>query len=167
MRRKLHLARNRARRRERVEVRTATPGNACELLEVLIRLHGARWQSRGEAGVFADPRVGTFHMQALPLLMQGGLARMFGLWIDGHWAAVYYGFHYRRRAFAYLMGFDPAFAFESPGTLIVAHALQEALRERAEEFHFLRGEESYKYRWGAEPRINQRRIFRRQQARVA
>ncbi|MBV8511445.1 MAG: GNAT family N-acetyltransferase [Xanthobacteraceae bacterium] len=167
MRRKLHLARNRAKRREHVEVRSATAGNVCELLDVLIRLHSARWHSRGEAGVFADPRVGRFHMQALPLLMQVGLARMFGLCIDGHWAAVYYGFHHRRRAFAYLMGFDPAFAFESPGTLIVAHALQVALREGAQEFHFLRGEESYKYRWGAEPRVNQRRIFRRQQARVA
>jgi CelD/BcsL family acetyltransferase involved in cellulose biosynthesis len=112
--------------------------------------------------VFADPRVGTFHMQALPQLMQAGVARMFGLCIDGHWAAVYYGCQHRRRAFEYLMGFDPAFAFESPGTLIVAHALQEALREGAQEFHFLRGEESYKYRWGAEPRVNQRRIFRRQ-----
>jgi hypothetical protein len=33
MRRKLHLARNRAQRRERVEVRPATAGNVCELLE--------------------------------------------------------------------------------------------------------------------------------------
>ncbi len=167
MRRKLHLARNRAQRREHVEVRSATDGNACELLDVLICLHSARWHSRGEAGVFVDSRVGRFHRQALPLLMQGGLARVYGLRIDGHWAAVYYGFHHRRRAFAYLMGFDPAFAFESPGTLIVAHALQEALQQGAQEFHFLRGEESYKYRWGAVPRVNQRRIFRRQQARVA
>jgi CelD/BcsL family acetyltransferase involved in cellulose biosynthesis len=167
MRRKLHLARNRAQRREYMEVRSATAENVCELLQVLIRLHSARWHSRREPGVFADPRVGKFHMQALPLLMQAGLARVYGLCIDGQWAAVYYGFHHRRRAFAYLMGFDPAFAFESPGTLIVAHALQEAMGEGVEEFHFLRGEESYKYRWGAEPRVNQRRIFRRQQAQVA
>jgi CelD/BcsL family acetyltransferase involved in cellulose biosynthesis len=76
-------------------------------------------------------------------------------------AGAYYGFHQQDRAYAYLGGFDPAFEFESPGTILVGHAIAEARREGAREFHFLRGREAYKYEWGAEDRWNQRRSFRR------
>jgi hypothetical protein len=46
-----------------------------------------------------------------------------------------------------------------------AHAIEQALREGAREFHFLRGQEAYKYGWGAVDRWNQRRSFRRIGAR--
>src|SRR5205814_1260763 len=32
----------------------------------LINLHTAHWRTRGQSGVFADPRVGEFHARALP-----------------------------------------------------------------------------------------------------
>jgi CelD/BcsL family acetyltransferase involved in cellulose biosynthesis len=49
----------------------------------------------------------------------------------------------------------------SPGTQIVAHAIEEAVREGAEEFHFLRGGEAYKYAWGAVDRQNTALTLRR------
>ena|SRR5438105_11909593 len=59
----------------------------------------------------------------------------------------------------YLSGFDPALARFSLGTLLVGHAIEEAVREGAEEFDFLRGQEDYKYRWGAKDRLVYRRRF--------
>jgi CelD/BcsL family acetyltransferase involved in cellulose biosynthesis len=49
----------------------------------------------------------------------------------------------------------------SAGTQIVAHAIEEAAREGATEFHFLRGGEAYKYAWGVD-RPNTALSWRRQ-----
>ena len=70
--------------------------------------------------------------------------------VAGRTAGVYYGLLHRRRAYAYLGGFDPDFAHESPGVVLIGHAIAEAADEGAEQFDFLRGREDYKYRWGAE-----------------
>jgi CelD/BcsL family acetyltransferase involved in cellulose biosynthesis len=160
-RRSVQMARNRAARRGAVEIAAADPATAPKFLADLIRLHQARWESVGEPGVLGDERVRRMHAAALPDLLQAGIARMYAIEIAGETAAVYYGFIHRRRAYAYLTGFDPRYAFESPGSLIVAHAIEEALREGAREFHFLRGDEAYKYGWGATDRDNVRRTFRR------
>jgi CelD/BcsL family acetyltransferase involved in cellulose biosynthesis len=89
------------------------------------------------------------------------LLRFYLLRFDGAAAAGFYGFSHGRRGYSYLTGFDPAFGFESPGALLLAHAVEEAIAEDAREFHFLRGREDYKYEWGAIDRWNCRRSFRR------
>jgi CelD/BcsL family acetyltransferase involved in cellulose biosynthesis len=48
-----------------------------------------------------------------------------------------------------LGGFDLEFSRSSLGTLIIVHPIEQAWREGALPFDFLRGEESYKYLWGA------------------
>ena len=49
----------------------------------------------------------------------------------------------------------------SIGTVILAHAIDEAVREGCITFDFLRGAEDYKYAWGAQDRINRRRQLTR------
>lgn len=160
-RRKMNLARNRIARRGIVMIEKAGPGDVSPFLDYLFRLHGLRWQSQGEAGVLADETVRRFHRDAASALANAELLRLSTLAIAGQVVAVYYGFHQGDRAYAYLSGLDPEFTFESPGTLIMAHAIAEAIREGAREFHFLRGREAYKYSWGALDRWSQRRtIFR-------
>jgi CelD/BcsL family acetyltransferase involved in cellulose biosynthesis len=163
-RRALRMAEHRAERRGGIAITPGDTANCREMLEHLIRLHGTRWESRGEAGVLADERVQRFHEAALPQMMAAGLARCYALAIGGEVAAVYYGFMQRQCAYGYLTGFDPAYAFESPGALMLAHVLKQAVAEGAREFHFLRGRESYKYDWGAVDRWNRRRVFRRSAA---
>jgi CelD/BcsL family acetyltransferase involved in cellulose biosynthesis len=62
----------------------------------------------------------------------------------------------RGRMLYYLGGFDPAHAALSPGTLLTAHAMEDAIRHGAAEFDFLRGGERYKYAWGAVDHTNSR-----------
>ena len=76
-------------------------------------------------------------------------------------AAVYYGFSWRERSYAYLGGFDPDLPRLSPGAQILHHAITEAIAEICREFHFLRGGEAYKYAWGAVDRWNSARTLRR------
>jgi CelD/BcsL family acetyltransferase involved in cellulose biosynthesis len=162
-RRKLGRAWRRAEARGPSHV-TRADADPTEFLEQLFALHAARWQSRGEAGVLEADAVRSFQRSALPQLAAAGLTRLYLVSIAGQIAGAYYGLSHRDRAYGYLAGFDPAFAHESPGTLLVGHAISEAVREGAREFHFLRGRESYKYLWGARDRWNQRRSFQRRQA---
>jgi CelD/BcsL family acetyltransferase involved in cellulose biosynthesis len=159
--RKLRMARNRVARRDGAEVIRVETDQAGDFLDELFRLHGARWETRDEKGVLADRTVRLFHQEAIEGLLMAGLLRLYLLRIEGAAAGAYYGFHHAARAYAYLGGFDPAFTFESPGTVLVGHAIAEAVWEGAREFHFLRGREAYKYEWGATDCRNQRRSFRR------
>jgi CelD/BcsL family acetyltransferase involved in cellulose biosynthesis len=160
-RRKLNLARNRAARRGGCRIERAAGESLLDAFDELLRLHALRWQARGDPGVLADARVAAFHRDALPRLDRAGLLRLYLLRFDGAAAAGFYGFQHRGRGFSYLTGFDPAFAFESPGALLLAHAVEAAITDGAGEFHFLRGREAYKYEWGAADRWNRRRSFRR------
>lgn len=112
-------------------------------------LHGARWRTRDEDGVLADPRVQAFHRSALPRLVDAGLARLALARFAGRVAGAYYGLAARDRAYAYIGGFDPECAAESPGSILIAHAMQDAQARGATRFEFLRGDEAYKYAWGA------------------
>lgn len=159
--RKLRMAHHRLDRRDGAEILRVEPDRSGDFLAELSRLHGARWRSRGEAGVLADGTVQRFQADAIAPLGEAGLLRLLLLRIGGVTAGAYYGFHHGSRAYAYVGGFDPAFTFESPGTVLTGHAIEQAVREGAQEFHFLRGEEAYKYEWGALDRWNVRRSFRR------
>lgn len=143
-----------------VHIRRVGAAETEAALDALARLHAARWRARGLPGVWADATVAGFHRAAATGLAAAGLLRLYILTEDGAAVAAYYGFLHRRRAFYYLSGFDPASAALSPGTLVVAHAIREALREGAVAFDFLRGAEAYKYRWGARDRpLHLRRLW--------
>jgi CelD/BcsL family acetyltransferase involved in cellulose biosynthesis/glycosyltransferase involved in cell wall biosynthesis len=132
-----------------VRLETADAGSVPRLAEVLLQLHAARWSSRGMNGVLADPRVQAFHREAIPLLHAAGLLAMHALSIDGRMAAVAHVLTTPDRMYYYIGGFDPAFTAVSPGTQVLAAAIDAGSRAGVREFDFLRGREPYKYRWGA------------------
>jgi CelD/BcsL family acetyltransferase involved in cellulose biosynthesis len=101
--------------------------------------------------------VQRFHREAARAMLRAGMLRLYALLVAGRLAAVLYGFRDRRRFYYYLAGFDPALGKVSPGTLVVGHAIEEAAREGAGDFDFLRGQEAYKYLWGAQEQCNYRR----------
>jgi CelD/BcsL family acetyltransferase involved in cellulose biosynthesis len=158
--RKLRLARNRVGRRNGIIV-AASAQSAGGVLQELFRLHAARWMSRGQSGVLASKAIQRFHETALPALISYGLSRLYGLCIGNRMVGAYYGMQRGERAYAYLTGFDPAFAHESPGTVLIGHAIEQAAQQGAREFHFLRGREPYKYEWGGRDCWNVRLELRR------
>jgi CelD/BcsL family acetyltransferase involved in cellulose biosynthesis len=162
--RKLRMARNRAGRRLGFAIEDIPSSKTGFFLDELFRLHGARWKQQGEAGVLDEEHVRYFHRVAAPALAAAGIARMTLMSIEERVVGAHYGFVHRSTAFAYLGGFDPAFAFESPGTVLMGHAIEAAIAEGCGEFHFLRGQEPYKYEWGAVDRWSLRRILTREAA---
>ena len=158
--RKLRMARHRVARRNG-QIERADAASASLHLDALFRLHAARWESRGERGVLADAAVRRFHISALPGLVGHDLLRSYLLRIEGRVAGIFYGFQSGDRLLAYLGGFDPDFGFESPGTVLMGHAIEVAIGEGLREVLLLRGQEPYKYEWGAIDRWNQCRAIGR------
>ena len=158
--RKLRMARHRVERRGGA-IERADAATALAHLDALFRLHAARWESRGEAGVLADPLVRDFHRAAVPRLAAAGLLHATLLRIEDRVAGVFHGLRRGRTLYAYLGGFDPAFAFESPGTWLMGEALETMMRDGPGTLNLLRGQEPYKYEWGAVDRVNSRRALRR------
>lgn len=145
----LRTCRNRAARGGTVTYERAGAEEIPAYLEALGRLHGLRWRERGLPGVLADESVLAAHAEAAPLLHAAGLLRLHGLRLAGELVAVLYALAHRRRCYYYIAGFETRHAFFSPGSLLLAHAIEQAAAEGCTVFDFLRGAEPYKYRWGA------------------
>lgn len=150
-RQNLRTAENRARRRGCV-VSGVGAEELPHFIPGLMHLHSARRRHVGEEGLGSDRRVLPFFGEAFVALAREGVVRAYSIRCEGRLIGGYLGFMHRDRASYYFGGFDPGFAFESPGTILIGHAIRGAAAEGAETFDFLRGAEPYKYAWGARDR---------------
>jgi CelD/BcsL family acetyltransferase involved in cellulose biosynthesis len=140
-----------------VVVETPTPDTLDDQLTAFFELHTARWKRRNLPGVLADETAQRFHREVAPRMLAQGMLRMYATRVAGRIVAVFYGFALHGTVYYYLSGYDPDLEKLSIGTLIVAHAIEQAVRDGATTFDFLRGAEEYKYAWGAMDRMNRRR----------
>lgn len=151
--------RRRAEKNGRVEIEPVTSENIDELLNGLICFHRAR---KPEArSTFSDETVCKFHHRVAREFFHSGHLRLFGLRVEQQLVAALYGFAHGNRVCYYGGAFNADFASISPGTLLLAHAIEEAIREHTYEFDFMRGSENYKYLWGAKDQRNYRRYISR------
>lgn len=149
MRRNLRQYRRRAEKIGTVDFESASERNFDELFDALVDLHCARWHRQNQPGVLCESTVRKFHTRAARALLRRGIARVLVLRVNGRIVAGFYGFLCRGQMRSYIGGFDPDLSQLSPGTLIIGHAMEQARREGARTFSFLRGAERYKYLWGA------------------
>lgn len=82
-------------------------------------------------------------------------------------AAAYLNFDYQGRIYVYNTGFDRRFNELSPGWVLLSYLLQWANQHGRKEFDFMRGDEAYKYRFGAINRYVVRATLVRQPQPVA
>lgn len=143
----------------RLEMERASEGDLEEFLGTLFALHQARWRLSGEDGVLADERIQSFHREAAAGMLRKGSLRFYRMRLDGKDIAAHYGFKKDRRFYCYLGGYDPEFEKFSPGKLLLAEAIYEAIGEGDVEFDFLRGSEEYKYVWRPKVSMNRRIII--------
>lgn len=127
----------------------ADASNHDEALNHLFRLHTACWEARNEPGVARETTVRAFHREVARRAARSGMLRLYALCIGEKTVASLYGFRSKETLYCYWQGFDPSVAEISPGMLVVGSVLEDAAREGVRFVDFLRGEEPYKFRWGA------------------
>ncbi len=87
--------------------------------------------------------------RTIHLASQEGWLWLAFLEIDGRKAAAALNFDYGNKLWGYNSGVDRSFMDLSPGWVLLAYSLQWAADNGRSEFDFMRGDEEYKYRFGA------------------
>jgi CelD/BcsL family acetyltransferase involved in cellulose biosynthesis len=145
-----HLREDASARFETVAVEQDLPA----ALDTLIALHAKEWHERGHPGVLQNEQVQRFHRSAAPRLLRSGLLRLHLLIAGDAAIAAQLVLLRPPYAYTYVGGFDPEWRMYGPGTLLMAHSIEQSIVDGCTAFDFLRGREPYKYRWGAVDRCS-------------
>jgi CelD/BcsL family acetyltransferase involved in cellulose biosynthesis len=92
-------------------------------------------------------------MDTIRCAFDEGCLRLAFLEIGGEKAAAYLSFDYLDRVWVYNSGLDRSLMDYSPGWVLLAYLLEWANTNGKTEFDFMRGDEDYKYRFGAKDRF--------------
>ena len=118
------------------------------ILPQLFALHRLRWGQLGQTGVFILPKVRKFHQEFAQQALNRRWLRLHWLALDNVIAAVYYAFKVGDYSGFYTCGFNPSFGRYSVGKVLLAKVIDEAEKEGAKVFDFMRGDETYKAEFG-------------------
>lgn len=128
-------------------------------LDRFISLHQERWRTRGEAGIFSDPRMRAFYLDVAAALLRRGWLRFYHLEVDGVTQASQFGFAYggvlHSLQEAFCASFNPP-GIGGLGVILRGMAIRESIAEGLRVYDFLGGEQESKTRWGTTTRYVQR-----------
>ena len=131
-------------------------------LEAFIELHQKKW---GADGLFPDTQGGAQSRVLFRRLFElhgpDGPLRLSFLTVGGQRIAAGVHFDSGDRFLYYNAGVDMDARHLSPGVVMVHAYIARALAEGVRQFDFLRGDEPYKYEWGAHDEPIQRLLIRR------
>ncbi len=138
------------RRAKGAEVKFITITNKAELETAVDDfLHLLQTSMHEKRDWLTDGRRAVFHDAARAALDAGTLQLMFAE-VDGKRGAALFNFDYNDRVWVYNSGIDTSrFKSLSLGIVLTAHAIETAIENGRFKFDFLRGNEPYKYRFGA------------------
>ncbi len=102
-----------------------------------------------QKAAFLTPPMREHMRNAMRCAFAEGCLHLAVLEIDGGRAAAYLSFDYLNRLWVYNSGLNPVYRDYSPGWVLLGHLLQWANESGRSEFDFMRGDEEYKYRFGA------------------
>lgn len=128
------------------KARIFEPEDLNEGLDILFEQHRKRWKSRGLPGAFLG-KTERFHRAWASIAKEREWLRLRILEHEGKPIGAIYAMTFNDACYYYQAGFDPEYSALSPGTLLVAHTIREAIAEGVRKFDFCRGDEPYKRRW--------------------
>jgi CelD/BcsL family acetyltransferase involved in cellulose biosynthesis len=106
-----------------------------------------------EKAVFLTPAMREQFKISIQRAFENGWLQLAFLKVDGENAAAYLNLDYQNRIWVYNSGIDRRFMEYSPGWVLLGHLLQWANENKRSTFDFMRGNEDYKYKFGAVDRF--------------
>lgn len=147
-----HEIRRKLRRAEGgAETRWYVIDNAADLtsetLDIFIDLHQ---KSTPDKEDFWNEAMETFFRALVNHMANLGYLKLYFVEINGQIASTLLCFDYNDEILVYNSGYDPQlFGHLSPGNIIVSYSIQHAIELGRSRYDFLRGDEIYKFRFGA------------------
>ena len=146
-----HEIRRKVRRAEAAgEVKLEQSASPIDDLEAFVELHQKRW---GDEGLFPPTEGGAASRRFFAGLFQNcaptGIVELSFLTVAGRRVAAGVTFDDGDTVYYYNAGVEPDARELSPGVVMVAHYIQRAIELGRRSVDFLRGDEPYKYEWGA------------------
>ncbi len=118
-----------------------------EEVETFIQLHRA---SHPEKETFMSPTMADFFREMAAVTFEAGWLSLYTLRLAGRPAASMWCFDYGADLLVYNSGYDPTWQPQlSSGIVLLSYCIQDAIERGKARFDFLRGDEPYKYRFGA------------------
>lgn len=127
-------------------------------LDRFVELHRS---SEGPKGVFMQPGMEIFFRRLAEEFLPSDVFRLNFLEIGGTKLAGTIGFEFAGRFYLYNSAFDHEWRGLSPGMVLVAEDIREAIEDGCAAFDLLKGDYGYKYRFGASPRAVKRLLVTR------
>jgi CelD/BcsL family acetyltransferase involved in cellulose biosynthesis len=121
---------------------------------ILIDLHQRRRRQLGEPGCFRSESFTAFHREVMAQLLTAGQLQLHWIELDGQPIAIEYQLAGNGVVYAYQSGIAPEMRAHSPGHLIHLMTIRQAIASGYRAFDFLRGDESYKAHWRAQPHVS-------------
>ena len=121
-------------------------------LQAFFRLYRKRFSDDPAARELVGDKFASLRQDVATRLATPGSFQLALLRVDGHEVAGEFSFLYRGTFYAYNSCHDPAWEQENVGSILRGQVISRAIMTGCQEYDFLRGEEPYKYRWGATAR---------------
>ena len=108
-------------------------------------------KSNPEKDAFMDDKMVGFFREMCRAAFDSGWLNLAFIHVNGVQAASMLNFDYDNQILVYNSGYDPdQYAVLSPGIVLLAYCIRHAIETGRSQFDFLRGDEDYKFRFGAQ-----------------
>lgn len=145
-----HEVRRKLRRIEEAQGEWHTLDANDSLDTAILDFIGLHKTSRPDKHLFMDSRMQNFFVEIARALNPHGWLQILFLQVEGKRAASLLNFVYHNDILVYNSGYDPVtYGALSPGIVLFARSIQDAIADKRRRYDFLRGNEEYKYRFGA------------------
>jgi CelD/BcsL family acetyltransferase involved in cellulose biosynthesis len=134
----------------------ADSGALEEKMRVFLTLHK---QSGADKAKFMDADMEAYFLQMARDLADTGWLDLAILEVAHEPASAYLSFRYNDRLYLYNSGYNPRFASYSAGVALLAYRIHKATLQGLRYFDFLRGDEPYKYDFGAKDTYVYRALY--------
>jgi len=120
----------------------------------LAKLNISRMDQKNQKSSFLQQTMQQFLVNLATDMVQTGQAWLDIILHENRLVAASLHLVHRNTVYYYQGGFDPEYSKWRPSTVLFAHVMQRAIENEYIYFDFLRGNEKYKYRWGASQKEN-------------
>jgi CelD/BcsL family acetyltransferase involved in cellulose biosynthesis len=138
-------------------VKTDNPAELEKGMRAFIALHRSSGLDKAQ---FMDDRRAEAFMEMAARMSASGWLDLAILAVQDGPAAAYLSFNYNGRLYLYNSGYDPKYAAYSAGVALLAYRIHKAILQGVKTFDFLRGDEEYKYDFGAKDTYVYRAVLR-------